>query len=75
MKNNVLYKQCELNNEIGEIWIAWVPIALAKIGKNINIKKIGMAVIRKVFDNIIVDHEEILEMENYWKHQREASDI
>jgi len=74
MFKDSLYKQCLLTQ--GNLqWIAWVPIHLAKLNKIVNPKGRGSAIIKEVFDSAIVDHEEILAMADYWKHQREASDI
>lgn len=73
-EDTTVYKQCVISYESCS-YVAWIPTHLAKVGKVVKPKGKNLAIVKEVYDQFVITHEEVVAIGDYWKHQREASDI
>jgi len=73
-KKNARYKQCLIGRETAR-WTAWIPEALARVGKVIVPKGEGPALVLEAYRGIALRHDELMDFSEEYKHHRGRTDI
>lgn len=55
-----MYKQCKITRDKATS-IVWVPINLAHVGKTIVVENTDPAIIKEVYDGIVLTHKQLTE--------------